>query len=99
MPNKQTEQATAATEAKKEAKKEALRILDDELSDIKRAADPAGYLIQEINEEYFYKRNPKVKEDEMYILWDYNRYKAFADLLGDCIYKIQKTLDTLGVTL
>ena len=89
------EQNTQATTAKAAA---ARLTLEEEFIDIWRSAKNASFLIQELEEDFFDKYNPKDPDGKFGICFEFPRYRAFADLLGKCIYDIEKTLNKLDIT-
>lgn len=65
---------------------------EDILNQIAVAVDKAKYTLQEITDRYFDKFDANKKEDQYYILYDFNRHRAFARILDDLLDDIANLL-------
>lgn len=59
--------------------------LSDKISEVEDKLEKACLLIQGLNEEYFQKFNPEVKEDKWKIAWEFSRYAIYTDMIDDYV--------------
>lgn len=68
----------------------------DELSELSTLSERAGLLIQEITEEFLEKYNPKTERGEFAILWEFDRYGIFAQMLRDYLSDMNGKINELS---
>lgn len=82
-----------------EKRKQAIYELDDELFKVKRNIVNAGYIMQDISEDFFEKYDPEKQEDMYAICYEFNRYAAKVSILQDILINIETVIKSLGITL
>lgn len=78
-------------------KKQAIYELDDELSEIKRNITNAGYMMQDIMEDFFEHFDPKKRDEIILMAHEFPRYAAKASILQDILFKIEAIMKQLPV--
>ena len=76
--------------------------LEDALNKLKREVTNAGYILQLINEDFFeglseevYKPGPNGLSRERAIRYEFDRYAAFSDIVGNIIYEMRDILNAV----
>ncbi len=78
------------------SKVEAAEALADEIFDLTNELNKTEFIMQELSDEYFRKFKNDVEQDRLAILWEFSRYSAFSEILGDIIYRLTKTTESLN---
>lgn len=76
--------------------------LDDELLDIDYALENARFLIGDLTGEYFCKYDNSDEKDRLYISYEFERYRKYANMIFDYIIKADdkvKELRKIGGTI
>lgn len=58
-----------------------------------------GFLMQEIQDEYFGRFDNKNEDDKFGIVWDYNRYASLYRILYNCVDEVTSMLKNIDKTL
>lgn len=66
--------------------------LSDRILEVEDKLEKACILIQDLNEEYFQKFNPEVKEDKRKIEWEFSRYAIYTDMIDDYVSAARKII-------
>jgi hypothetical protein len=81
------------------AKPEAARAVEkDDLLELARNIEIAGYAVQELTEEYFDKHSPGEPRGELAILWGFRRARAWAEITRDCLALAKKEAEAHGIS-
>ena len=60
--------------------------------------DSAMYLMQSLTEDYFVKFTPENDKDKFGIVWEFDRYRAFAQAVYELLFSIQKDFEKNEIT-
>lgn len=71
----------------------------DDLWHIRQIIDSLCYLMQYLTEDYFDKFDSNDKADSYSILYEFNRFRAFTNVIFDGIRTVDKELDALKITM
>lgn len=70
--------------------------LGDELFPIEENLKKACLLLQEITDDYFRKYNSDKGDDRLFILYSFERYGIYADMIDDYVLAAKKHIDKLN---
>lgn len=72
----------------------------DDLIGVAMIVNSLRYLSEDMLEGYFYCYNPTNNNDDLIRCgYDYNRYRAYMDLIDNGILRIEKELKRYGITI
>ena len=70
----------------------------DELTGAAVLLGSALCLMQSLTEDYFVKFNPENDKDKFGIVWEFDRYRAFAQAVYGLLFSIQKEFEKNDIT-
>lgn len=78
--------------------KQAAHTLDGELFEIRRNLNKTLFLLQELQEDYFYELDARKDEDQKEILYGYEKASMYTEIIFDNSIAIEKILNYLDKT-
>lgn len=62
--------------------------LEESITNAFAAAKRARYLIDEMTDEYFERNNEKNKDDQVFIIHFFDRYRAYSELISNSLWEV-----------
>lgn len=77
-------------------KERAAIILDDKITMLRFNLERAETVLQEITVSFFNAYDSSTEDGRFSIVWEYERYGIFADIVSDYLFKMRKELQDLS---
>ncbi|MBE6772284.1 MAG: hypothetical protein E7547_09120 [Ruminococcaceae bacterium] len=74
------------------------RDLEDGIVNTFLAIERAKYLIDDMTDEYFNNNNEKDKDDQLTIIYGFDKYRAYSELISHSLWEACDLLQKLGAS-